>query len=191
MYFSPAPDCRGHAMLEFSMVVVVLLTIAFSALEGARILQDQQNATALVRELAGLPFRQCVADKLAVGTVRYDPQACFASTVSNEFKAKLNKIAPNGEFIVSLYSYDGVSVTRDAIYQDMMKGPTFVSKFSPQNFQAELNQLPAQRSNAVQALTLYNTMVIAEISIRHDGLDFIPRWLIPFDIQSVYAAALL
>jgi hypothetical protein len=182
---------NGHALLELSIVIFALLVIGLSALEGAQVLQAQQNATALSKELSGIAFRECLAERTAVGTPRYDPQNCFNSVVSNEFRAKTLKIAPTAEYIVSLYTYDGTNISRDAYYEEKAANSTFASRFSSAGLKNAAAQPAADRANVADALIHYQSLVIGEISVPYSGLDFISRSLIPFDVSSVYASSIL
>lgn len=187
---------RGHAILELAIVLPVLFLLAMASLELAALLKYHQAGSALSREIASIAYRDCVADTTVVGDSFFDPQLCMDKLFTGKLKTRLEKAAPGAKFIVSLYNYDGTTVSRDGFKEfinlkntsSSSATPTGNSKFSKSEFTSDLSNTKSKRKYLTRSLALYGTLVVGEVYIPYTGLAAMVPIFVPFNVSSAYAS---
>ncbi|MFN8391269.1 MAG: hypothetical protein U0136_13335 [Bdellovibrionota bacterium] len=95
----------GASIVELALVVPVIVILVFTAFPLAIRLKGAQISDSLSRELTSAAYRECIADRSAAGSLKFDPQQCLDDMIAT-FTAQTAEIAPSATFVVSLYTYD-------------------------------------------------------------------------------------
>lgn len=134
-HLSPTVKDRGHIFIEFVLVAPVILFISLYSLRLVQVLQAQQIATTLSREIATEVYRNCVdltvLDMASTSTAAVDAaktqaaiQSCLTST-KNKYASLMPTLQPTSSQGFTLdthvYRYDIGSLAIDSSCSGTLK----------------------------------------------------------------------
>lgn len=179
---------QGNAFIELAFCLPIVLFVVFASLEAASALRYHEVTFTLSRELASTAFRTCAVDSAAYGSSKFNPQTCIEQEVRPGFRRRVDKVLPNAEFIVSVYTYESsTSSIQSAQAADRAPQSSFVSRHSAASMAGEI----AKESELGKSLKKYGTLVVAEVSLPHPGLSIPLPQRLKVQLEGVYAATII
>jgi Flp pilus assembly protein TadG len=187
----------GHAILEFALVLPLICLLGFAGIELSRALNTLEVATALSKEMASIAYRDCVADPVTVsGQVRqandqqkFSQQQCLQD-VRQDLNSRIRTIAPDAEFVISIYTYDSVNGYLQPAYTAQGNPNTNIFQYNQYKF--TVNRFSSNPSGTLaQALREYDVLVIAEVYLPFES--YLGRALPTFTFNPgvIYASTIL
>ncbi len=175
-------NASGSGMLEFALIVPLMLTLSFGAIEFTRVFSDRQKLSTLSANAADRAFRVC-ADSTTAGSC-LDLHAADAG-------ASAALALPGAKITLSVYQRDPAGVVSqvgircvDSLY------PNNVVSGCPSNYNASSPAL-LRLISATSAIGPNNPNVaIAEVSYVHRQITPMIPWISTFMPGQLYEATI-
>ncbi len=196
---------RGLAILELAIVSFLIFMIPLATFECASLLKAQQVSTVLSRELAGLVYRECVADEQAFPAnrtdspvSRFDPRLCISGVVENQFRAQVNNLFSGcgtdsslcPKFAVSLFGSNasGSNAERDFYMSDDNLDP----KFARFNRAVVVSDAQSGYPSALGlSLRSYGVLVVVQVRVPVAEPSSGRGWLVSFFVNRIYGVSIV
>lgn len=150
-------SCSGHILLEATLIIPIIITIAFAGIEFTRSMRHAKIAMSLSREAANLVFREC-SDRFSLNNTQ-----CLRSK-QLELDGFAESLVPGAEVIVTVYiTQETKPGTSIALPELRARQPQQPSANSNPQFVTRLNAPPTFLSDE-------HTVVIAEAYVPYSPL---------------------